>query len=107
LEKDYQFFTYFEVDRLNYGIDILIFIKDIFMKKYCILFVFCLLTISTFSQNVTVLTSGEKTSIRGLSVVSDKILWVSGSNGMIGRSVDGGTTWKWGKIPCRADVEKI
>ncbi len=68
------------------------------MKKYWILLVFCLLTVSTFSQTVKVLTSGEKTSIRGLSVVSDKILWVSGSNGTVGRSADGGTTWKWSHV---------
>ncbi|MBK7883598.1 MAG: oxidoreductase, partial [Chitinophagaceae bacterium] len=41
------------------------------------------------------LTSGTKTSIRGLSVVNDKIVWVSGSNGMVGKSMDGGATWKW------------
>jgi photosystem II stability/assembly factor-like uncharacterized protein len=34
-------------------------------------------------------------SIRGLSVVNDKVIWVSGSNGAVGRSVDSGNTWKW------------
>ncbi|WP_295123085.1 oxidoreductase [uncultured Chitinophaga sp.] len=37
-------------------------------------------------------------SIRGLSVVSDSVLWVSGTQGMVGRSVDGGKEWKWMKI---------
>ena len=36
-----------------------------------------------------------KTSIRGLSVVSDKISWVSGSNGMVGKTSDGGVNWQW------------
>lgn len=44
---------------------------------------------------ITILTEGTKTSLRGLSVVNDKIIWVSGSNGTIGKSVDGGENWKW------------
>jgi photosystem II stability/assembly factor-like uncharacterized protein len=50
------------------------------------------------SQTLKILTSGEKTSIRGLSVVSDKIIWASGSNGMIARSIDGGNSWKWLRV---------
>jgi photosystem II stability/assembly factor-like uncharacterized protein len=57
----------------------------------------------TLSQTIKILTSGEKTSISGLSVVSDKITWVSGSNGMVGESLDGGETWKW--LPVK-DFEK-
>ncbi|UEG48761.1 oxidoreductase [Ferruginibacter lapsinanis] len=34
-------------------------------------------------------------SLRGLSVVNDKVIWVSGSMGAVGRSVDSGNTWKW------------
>lgn len=41
--------------------------------------------------------SGTNTSIRGLSVVSDSVAWVSGSNGMIGKTIDGGKVWKWNK----------
>ncbi|UYQ94780.1 oxidoreductase [Chitinophaga horti] len=37
-------------------------------------------------------------SIRGLSVVSDSVVWVSGSQGMVGRSTDGGKEWKWMKV---------
>ncbi len=51
--------------------------------------------LSTNAQRITVLTSGEKTSLRGLSVVDDRVIWVSGSNGMVGKSVDSGHTWKW------------
>ncbi|MEI9934954.1 MAG: oxidoreductase [Ferruginibacter sp.] len=47
------------------------------------------------AQTVTPLTSGTNTSLRGLSVVTDKIIWVSGSHGTIGRSIDNGKTWKW------------
>ena len=50
------------------------------------------------SPHVEVLTSGTKTSIRGLSVVNDNVVWVSGSNGTFGRSTDGGKTWKWSVV---------
>lgn len=47
------------------------------------------------TPSVEVLTSGTKTSIRGLSVVNDNIIWVSGSNGTVGKSSNGGKNWKW------------
>lgn len=47
------------------------------------------------AQTIKVLTKDNGTSIRGLSVVNDKVVWVSGSEGKIGKSLDGGTTWKW------------
>jgi hypothetical protein len=60
---------------------------------------FLLVLISTAkSQTVQLLTSGTKTSMRGLSVVDDKIVWVSGSNGMVGKSLDGGANWQWMKV---------
>lgn len=50
------------------------------------------------SQKITQLNAGQPTSIRGLSVVNNKVIWASGSGGMVGRSVDGGNTWKWTTI---------
>src|SRR5690242_8132677 len=47
------------------------------------------------SADIEMLTSGTKTSIRGLSVVNDNVVWVSGSNGTVGRTSNGGKTWKW------------
>ncbi len=47
------------------------------------------------SQSVQLLSSGTQTSIRGLSVVSDRVVWVSGSNGTVGRSLDSGKTFNW------------
>ncbi len=65
------------------------------MKKI-IFFVFsCLVFQFSNAQTVKLLSSGTKTSMRGLSVVDDKTVWVSGSNGMVGLSVDSGNTWKW------------
>lgn len=49
----------------------------------------------SFGQQVQVVASGVASSFRGLSVVDDRTVWVSGSNGMVGRSLDGGVNWKW------------
>lgn len=51
------------------------------------------------AQTIETLTGREPVSIRGLSVVDDKTIWASGSNGMVARSVDGGNTWKWMQVP--------
>lgn len=47
------------------------------------------------AQQIKLLTSGTNTSIRGLSVVNDGVVWVSGSNGTVARSTDSGNTFKW------------
>ncbi|MEO7524645.1 MAG: oxidoreductase [Ferruginibacter sp.] len=57
------------------------------------------------AQTLQLLTRGTKTSIRGLSVVDDKTVWVSGSNGTVGLSVDSGNTWKWIQVPNYAKTE--
>lgn len=61
------------------------------------LFILTLLA-SSFAQplpHLEMLGPGPKSSFRGLSVVTDKIVWVSGSNGIVGKSLDGGKTWEW------------
>jgi hypothetical protein len=59
-----------------------------------------LTTLISFSQNkyipkVEILTTGTKTSLRGLSVVNEQVVWVSGSKGTIGKTTNGGKDWKW------------
>lgn len=49
--------------------------------------------------SIQMLTTGPRTSIRGLSAVNDKIVWVSGSAGTVGRSIDSGKTWTWIVVP--------
>jgi photosystem II stability/assembly factor-like uncharacterized protein len=51
------------------------------------------------SPHIELLVTGPHVSLRGLSVVSDKVIWVSGSNGTVGRSIDGGSTWSWTTVP--------
>ncbi len=47
------------------------------------------------SQQVKIVSEPVNISIRGLSVVNDAIIFASGSNGMVGSSIDSGNTWKW------------
>lgn len=72
------------------------------MKKSCILCLILVHSVVLFAQknlpSIDTLTSGTKTSLRGLSVVNDKVIWVSGSNGMVGKSANGGKDWKWFQI---------
>ncbi len=42
---------------------------------------------------LTVIDTGTKASFRGMSVVDDNVAWISGSDGTIGRTTDGGRTW--------------
>jgi photosystem II stability/assembly factor-like uncharacterized protein len=46
-------------------------------------------------QSIQHLAEYGKISFRGLSAVDDNIIWVSGSSGTIGRSLDGGKSWEW------------
>jgi photosystem II stability/assembly factor-like uncharacterized protein len=50
------------------------------------------------AQRVEVIQQGNPTSIRGLSVVSDKIAWISGSKGYTALTTDGGKSWNWQQV---------
>ncbi len=65
------------------------------MKKILFAAFICLFSQYTNAQTVKLLTSGKKISMRGLSVVDDETIWVSGTGGTVGLSVDSGNTWKW------------
>ena len=43
--------------------------------------------------------SKTKSSFRGLSVVNDSVCWISGSNGSVLRTVDGGNSWEKHRVP--------
>lgn len=47
------------------------------------------------AQTIKLLAENTNTSLRGLSAVNAKTIWVSGSNGTVGKSLDSGNTWKW------------
>ena len=72
-----------------------------------ILFIFLNGTTHLFAQTpeVILLTSGTQTSLRGLSVVNDNVIWVSGSHGMIGKSLNSGKNWNWMTVKGFEQVE--
>ena len=51
------------------------------------------------SVSWTVQKSGTDAGLRGISAVSDKIAWASGSKGTVLRTLDGGKTWARSKVP--------
>jgi photosystem II stability/assembly factor-like uncharacterized protein len=71
--------------------------RTLFSSIILSLMVLC--TVNAGAQKIGLLTSGTQSSFRGLSVVSDRIIWVSGSNGTVGRSLDGGQHWDWIRVP--------
>lgn len=64
-------------------------------SRILLLLIVCTALSATHAQTVKMLNSGSKASFRGLSVVTDNIVWVSGTSGTVGRSVNGGETWTW------------
>jgi hypothetical protein len=70
------------------------------MYRTLLFTVFILLTAFLSAQpTIKILESGKRVSIRGLSVVTDDIIWASGSAGSVARSTDGGNTWTWMTVP--------
>lgn len=65
------------------------------MKNYFLLLCALLFFCGIDAQSIQQLTSKEKISLRGLSVVNDNIIWASGSDGQIARSTDGGKNFSW------------
>jgi len=51
------------------------------------------------AQKIELLSTGVKSSLRGLSVVNDNIIWASGSNGTVLKSTNAGITWQQIIIP--------
>lgn len=53
----------------------------------------------TASAQLTITEQFPHASLRGLCAVNENVIWVSGSNGTIGRSIDGGVTWTQVPVP--------
>jgi hypothetical protein len=70
-----------------------------FIKYFTATLCFFIAMQPVFCQKIETISSGTKTSLRGLSVVNNNIIWASGSNGMVAKSTNGGSTWQWMQIP--------
>ena len=68
------------------------------LKLIIILPIFLLFATKALAQQICLLTTGRPVSLRGLSVVNDRVIWVSGSGGTVGRSIDSGKTWIWNTV---------
>lgn len=55
-------------------------------------------TAKSVAQKIQVIETGKSVSIRGLSVVNNKVAWLSSSNGYTAITKDGGVTWKWFQV---------
>lgn len=68
--------------------------------RFFIFFLFLFsFSVPASSQKIILLDSTTTASFRGLSVVNDKVIWVSGSKGTVGKSLDGGKSWQYYSIP--------
>jgi photosystem II stability/assembly factor-like uncharacterized protein len=47
------------------------------------------------AQQLNMLSLGNPASLRGLCAVNNRVIWVSGSSGTVGISLDAGLSWKW------------
>jgi photosystem II stability/assembly factor-like uncharacterized protein len=72
-----------------------------FSKNFAFVIVSAMITVSTFAQNrgVQMITTGGTVSFRGMSIPSDNVIWVSGSQGTVGKSVNGGKSFRFFVVP--------
>jgi photosystem II stability/assembly factor-like uncharacterized protein len=72
------------------------------MTRYLQLIVFfTIISQPLFGQSFTIRNIETKinTSFRGISIVNDKVAWVSGKNGWIGISINEGNNWEFKQVP--------
>jgi hypothetical protein len=66
------------------------------LKAFVIVVFACNVQLASGQQlAVQVIATGTNTSLRGMSAPTETVIWTSGSNGTVGKSVDGGKTWRW------------
>ena len=69
------------------------------MRKFFPL-VFLFLSRVLSAQSITDISdTAVHASFRGMSVVNDSVVWLSGSKGTVGITVNGGKSWSWRSVP--------
>jgi len=64
--------------------------------------IFCLILSSIANSQVLdwqITNSNNEASFRAVSVVDDSIAWIAGTNGWIGKTVNGGKSWNYKQVP--------
>lgn len=51
------------------------------------------------TPRIQVQTSGSEALFIGISIVDEQTVWISGTSGSYGRTLDGGTTWQMNTVP--------
>jgi photosystem II stability/assembly factor-like uncharacterized protein len=67
-------------------------------QLFTALFLFASVAVSVADAQWTKQNVDTKASLRGLSVVSENIVWASGTGGTFLKTIDGGKTWTVGKV---------
>jgi len=65
------------------------------IKIFCLFFLLVAFPGLNLAQELKILTNGVGTSLRGLSVVDEHIVWCSGSNGKVAKTTNGGKSFQW------------
>jgi len=74
------------------------------MKFFGVIFLICMFFAANANAQWTKQTIDTKASLRGLSVVNEKIIWASGTGGTVLRTTDSGKNWLVIKVP---DADKL
>ena len=73
------------------------------MQKLTVLALLLLPT--TARAQWTYVSSGTNAELRGLSAISDRVVWASGARGTVARSMDGGRSWRADTVPGAATLD--
>jgi hypothetical protein len=68
------------------------------MRSFFHILLLSIISVAAYAQDIVILEKKANISLRGLSVVDDLVVWVSGSNGSVGKSIDGGKSWRWFQV---------
>jgi photosystem II stability/assembly factor-like uncharacterized protein len=63
------------------------------------------LAVPACAQELSLQKSNTTENLRGVSVVSDKVAWASGTHGTYLRTLDGGSTWVAAQVPGTAELD--
>ncbi|WP_240920219.1 WD40/YVTN/BNR-like repeat-containing protein [Sphingobacterium chungjuense] len=55
----------------------------------------CFAAFVSFGQSIEPLTQKANCGFRGLDTFGERVIWVSGTNGTVGKSLDKGKSWEW------------
>ena len=69
------------------------------MNRFILALLFASSTAFSQSPILKIMSVQTNAAFRGLSVINDQVAWLSGTNGWVGKSLDGGKNWKFKQVP--------